>query len=182
MKQLSISLLIGVCLWANGLCETIHIKDIDPMPGFESIGGPAFGEEVSSYSGKGLVQFVSQDKIIINSKMYLIDSSSQCIQQISTGQIKRACIVSYELNDLAQVNLLNLIVQLDDTGKIDRITYDGLIYNDHYRKIFLYVSFHDITGKDINRHEFDIGDFIGLTINENNEIKSLWQLDGHYLY
>jgi len=182
MKLLNITIVLLTCLMTNGYCESIQIQSIDPMPGFESVGGPAFGESVSSYSGKGIVQYVSNGKIIINSKMYFIEPSSQCVQQIASGEIKQSSIVSFELNKLAQVNYLSLIVQLNDTGKIDRISDDGLTYNDHYRKLFLYVTYHDITGISVNRYDFQEGDFIGLTINENNEISSIWNLSSHYLY
>lgn len=167
---------------ANGFCQDIHIQPIDPMPGFESVGGPAFGEPVSEYSGKGLVQYVTSSKIIINSKMYFVEPGSPCVQQITSGEIKQTSIVSFELNEQSQINFLKKIVQLNDTGIIDRITDSAVVYSDHFRELFLYATYHDISGNEINRYDFNKGTFIGLTLNKDNEITSLWKLDGHYMY
>ncbi|MBF0450179.1 MAG: hypothetical protein HQK75_05715 [Candidatus Magnetomorum sp.] len=182
MKIFYITFLLLVSLGTNGFCENIHIQSIDPMPGFESVGGPAFGEPVSTYSGKGIVQYITATKIMINSKMYLVDPSSACVHQITSGEIRQSSIVSYELNELAHVSKLTLVVQLTDTGIINRITDNEVIYSDHYRALFLYVICYDITGEEINRYDLQKGDFIGLTVNKENEIDSLWKLDGHYMY
>ena len=166
----------------NALCDNIQIESIEPMPDFTNVGGPVFGEPVSSYSGKGLVQYVSKSKIMINSKMYFVDQTSPCIKMIETQNIQPASIVSYTLNKKACVNHLELIVQLDYTDRLDRMDNNAAVCNDTYRDFYIHISFHDISGDRISRYDFDNGDYVGMVVNKNREIESLWQLNGHYMY
>jgi len=166
----------------NGLCDSVQIESIDPMPDFKNVGGPAFGEKVKSYSGKGLVQYVSSTKMMINSKMYFVDQTSPCVEMIETHQIKRASIVSFTLNKKASVNQLKLIVQLDFTGILDRMDDIAVVCDDTYRELYIHASFHDISDRAITRYDFDIGDFIGMTVNQDRQIESLWYLNGYFLY
>jgi len=163
-----------------GFCENIHIQTINPMPGFEKVGGPAFGEKVTSYSGQGLVQYVSESRIMINSKMYFMNKA--CENQTATGQIRKACIVKYTLNKQAVINNLVLIVQLKNTGKVDRIDDDAVVINDHFYKLGLFITYHDISGYNTSHYNIKKGDFVGVTFNKENHVKSLWYLNGHYLY
>jgi hypothetical protein len=174
-----IMILLIICSH-SGYCENIQIKTIDPMPGFEKVGGPAFGESVKSYSGQGLVQYVSDLKIIINSKMFFIDKS--CEDQISSSQIRKASIVKYELNKQARIKNIERVVQLNATGKIDRINSDELVIDDQYYLFDLFVTYHEITGDKIDRFDFKKGDFVGVTLNEERKVRTLWHLNGHYLY
>jgi len=161
-------------------CENIQIQSIDPMPGFEKVGGPAFGESIESYSGKGLVQYVSESKIIINSKMFFIDSS--CINQISDNQVRQGSIVKYELNKQARIINIELVIQLTVTGKIDRIDRNAVVLNDQYYLLDLFMTYHDIAGKQIGHYDIKKGDFVGLTLDQDDNVKSLWYLNGHYMY
>jgi len=182
MKIFCLLLAYLFCFSTNGDCENISIQPISPLPDFENIGGPAFGEPVDNLDGKGLVQYVTPSKIIINSKMYNVDPKSPCTKQITSGEIRIASIVSFKLNNQAYVNELQTIVKFNDIGSIYRISDDHVVYNDIYKSFSLYISYHDITGNDINRYDFDKGTFIGLKLNEDNEITSMWKLDGHYMY
>jgi len=170
------------CFCTNGNCENITIQPIEPLPAFKEVGGPAFGEPVDTFEGKGLIQYVTPSKIIINSKMYLVDPNSACTEQIISGEIRIASIVSFKLNEQAYVNELKIIVIFNDIGIIYRMSDDHIVYNDIYKSFSLYMSYHDITGNDINKYDFNKGTFIGLTFNNDNEITSLWKLDGHYMY
>jgi len=179
IRYLIILLLIIFCSH-QGYCENIQIDTIAPMPGFEKVGGPAFGESVENYSGQGLVQYISDLKIIINSKMFFIEKS--CENQISSGQIRRASIVKYELNKQARIHAIECVVQLAATGKIDRINSDELVVDDQYYLIDLFVTYHEISGDQISRFDFKKGAFVGLTFNEEEKVHSIWYLNGHYIY
>jgi hypothetical protein len=163
-----------------GFCETIQIQTIDSMPGFEKVGGPAFGESVKSYSGQGLVQYVSDSKIIINSKMFLIDKD--CKDKIVSGQIKKAYIVTYELNKQARIKDIVCVVQLAVTGKIDRIDGEAVVVNDHYYPLDLFITYHDIDGHNIGHYDIEKGDFVGLALKKEGNVSELWYLNGHYMY
>jgi hypothetical protein len=163
-----------------GLCENIRIQTIDPMQGFEKVGGPAFGESVESYSGQGLVQYVSNLKLMINSKMYFIDKS--CVKQITSGQIEQGRIVKYELNKQAKIKYLEILVLLTVIGNIDRIDSDAVVVNDHYYPLDLFITYHDIDGHNIGYYDIKKGDFVGLALKKEGNVSELWYLNGHYMY
>jgi len=164
----------------HGFCENIQIKPIDKLPEFKNVGGPAFGEPVKSYSGKGLVQYVSDSKMIINSKMYFLDSS--CVPLITSDKIRTGSIVSYALNKQAHITNLTLVVKLAVIGRIDRIDTDAIICDDHYYKFSLYVTYHSFNAEKLGKYDFEKGCYVGLTFNKERKINSIWYLNGHYLY
>ena len=180
MKKLLSIIILLLTISQSGYCKDIQIQSIEPMPGFEKVGGPAFGEAVKSYSGQGLVQFVSDTKIMINSKMYFMDDA--CVAQITSGQIQKASIVTFKLNKQAMIIKLDIVAQLTVTGKIDRIDSNALIINDHYYKLSHFVTYYDISGDKISHYDIDKNDFVGLTFNKEQEINSVWYLNGYYLY
>jgi len=180
MKKFFSIILLLLTISQPAYCEDIHIQSIEPMPGFEKVGGPAFGEAVKSYSGQGLVQFVSDSKIMINSKMYFMDDT--CAALITSGQIQKASIVTYKLNKQAMIIKLEIVAQLTVTGKIDRIDSNALVINDHYYPLSHFVSYDDISGDRISHYDLNKNDFVGLTFNQEQEIKSVWYLNGYYLY
>jgi hypothetical protein len=174
----SLIILFAFCYY--GYCESIQIQTIDPMPGFEKVGGPAFGEPVESYSGQGLVQYVSESKIMINSKMYFIDNS--CVNQITSGQIVKASIVKYALNKHGKIINIEIVVQLTATGKIDRIDREAVVVNDIYHLLDLFINYHDINGHNIGHYDLNKRDFVGLVLNKDNNVRAIWYLNGHNLY
>jgi len=180
MKIIMYTTICLLVMSINGLCDTIQIESIDPMPGFESVGGPAFGEPVESFSGKGLVQYISESKIMINSKMYFIDSS--CLPLIVSNRISRACIVAYELNKQARIKQLDVIARLAVIGTINRINSNELVINDHFYKFGIYATYHNVFGNQISQYDINKGDFVGLIFNKDSDIRSLWHLNGFYMY
>jgi len=180
MKMRYSVVIVLIVLSHHAFCENIQIQSIEPMPGFEKVGGPAFGESVESYRGQGLVQYLSDSKIMINSKMYFIDKS--CEKLISSEEIRRASIVKFELNKQARINNIEVVVQLTITGKIDRIDSNALVLDDQYFPLDLFITYHDITGNQIGHYDINKGDFVGLTVNKEENVKSLWYLNGHYMY
>jgi len=169
-------------LCPKAFCGNIFIEPIEPVPGFQNIGGPAFGESMPFDTGKGLVQLVTSTRIMINSNLYYIDQTSGCEQQIQIQNIQPASVVSFELNQRSQVKKLTLITQLDQTGMLDRIDDKSVVCDDQYRKLYTWTTYHDVSGNLISKSNFVKGNYIGMTLNKDGAANSLWQLNGYYVY
>jgi len=180
MKALRLTLIFLFVITFQAYSENININEIDPMPGFEKVTGPAFGEPVESYSGQGLVQYVSGSKIIINSKVFFIDES--CKIETPGDQLQNSCIVKYELNKRARIISIKTVVQLILTGNIDRITSNEIVVDDQYFKFSLFATYHNTKGKHISRLAIEKGNFVGLALNKESKVESLWFLNGHIIY
>jgi hypothetical protein len=171
----------------NLIAQDIDIQPINPPPGFESVEGPVTGENLQSLTGKGIIQKVNSNHIIISSKLYYIaaDIKEKKIESSSyfkENALTRGSIVTFELNNRGELVDYQKIGQIHTFCKIDRISDKCVVCNDQYRKFSKSILFYDINAKKLSRSDLQKGNRVGLTLDSKRHVITIWKVNNFLLY